>query len=147
MTLLIAIIGPLVVSAEYLYFRVVVPVQQTASSVPVSTKIPAPFVNPGIIVVQPPETEPPVTTTPRPTGKHRATDSPPTAPSTTPTGTRRVAPATTTPPATTTTTPPPPTTPPAAPTSSAVTSPTPIYDTLRNETLATNPNLETVIPE
>lgn len=159
----VSIFAPMVTSAEYLYFRVIVPAMD-------SPRIPAPFVGPDIIVVQPTiaathvetETIVPETTTP---GKHRA-------PEPQPTGTRSIAPAepappvtrtTTAPPVTTTVAPPPVTTTPsapvttptrtgpsrAAPESSApvTSSQTPIYDTLRSETLATSPSLESVIPE
>lgn len=144
----VSIFAPMIVSAEYLYFRVVVPALD-------SPRIPAPFVGPDIIVVQPTvaathvETETVMPDEPRQTGKHRA-------PEPQPTNTRSIAPAE--PSRTTTvapsTTPEPTPTPSgsssrAAPESSAPTtsSPTPIYDTLRSETLATSPSLESVIPE
>lgn len=158
----VSIFAPMIVSAEYLYFRVVVPALD-------SPRIPAPFVGPDIIVVQPTvaathvETETIVPDETRQSGKHRAPEPQPTGTRSIvpaePTGSSRVAP----PPVTTTTTvaPSPTSAPPvtpipprtsssrAAPESSApaTSSPTPVYDTLRSETLATSPSLESVIPE
>lgn len=160
----LSIFGPMIVSAEYLYFRVVAPALD-------SPRIPAPFVGPDIIVVQPPtaETEPAVPssipdTQRRTPGKHRAPEI--TAPETTlATPPRRIAPADPTSVAPSPT-PVPTTTPPSVPPVPSVTptptgssraapdpvpprtsSSTPVYDTLRTETLATNPSMETVIPE
>ena len=153
-TLISAILGPIIQSGEYLYFRVVQQPPPAATSPP----IPAPFVRPGIIVVAPPaETEPnvaiPDTQRRYTPGKHRAPEE--TAPSTTsstpvlPQGKRRVAPSTTPEAPSTTPSVPPPSGSSARsePPTPTVTSSTPIYDTLRNERLATDPNLESVIPQ
>jgi hypothetical protein len=163
LTLWMAIIAPFVFAGEYLLFRIVIPAQNAASAaVPTSSKappIPPPFAGPGIIVVQPPETETIVAPAPIPesqrrsSGKHRAEegDSTPltTAP---PSGTRRIAPATpsTTPSAPSTT---PSVAPPSgssarsAPPVPTVSSSTPIYDTLRSETIRASLTEETAIPE
>ncbi len=172
-TLVVAIVGPLLVSGEFVYFKVIAPAQATRTAVVEPSRprptIPAPFVDPGIIVVQPPaetrvETE---TTTVPPTsqipesqrrGKHARPDEvAPVAPTTPPrpTGSRRVAPSdvpsltptpTTTPPPAVSSLPPAP--PPPSSSAPTVTSPTPIYDQLRQETLARNPTLpSSVIPE
>jgi hypothetical protein len=164
MMLWVSIFAPIVVSGEYLYFRIVAPAMD-------SPRIPAPFVGPDIIVVQPTvvathiETEtavPEIPETQRRTtapGKHRAPE--PETPQ--PTGTRSIAPAepapslpstptiTVTPPSVVTTVAPEPTPVPTTPSRAApapvTSSRTPIYDTLRSETLATSPSLESVIPE
>lgn len=156
----VAIIAPFVVGGEYIYFRIVVPARESLQiSPPPSPPIPVPFVNPGIIVVSPSETDTPVAPSQIPEsqrrpGKHRAPEETPvTTTPPVPRGSRQVAPAQipTTPPPAPSTTPsaPPPSgsTARSEPPRPTVSSSTPIYDSLRNETLARDPNLETVIPE